>query len=249
MNKKTSLILLALLLAAASSVMYMARPAPVEPIPTPNVGPALAAVQPAATEDPTVPETPPQTPPAVTIDTEEALAIRAMGNPSAPVVIEEFASLTCSHCADFYKTVFPKLKEKYIDTGKLYFVYSDFPLNEPALDAAMVARCLPQDQYFPFIEYLFGSLDSWAYDRNYRETLKKRAVLAGMDQATFDACLADQGLRYGIAEKQQTSQKEHEIAATPSFVINDDKTLRGEMSLESFSRIIDPLLEKAGKAE
>jgi len=181
------------------------------------------------------------------IDVEAALSERILGNPNAPVKISEHASLTCSHCGHFHKDTFKKIKENYIDTGKAYLVFSDFPLNGPALKATMIARCLPEDQYFDFISFLFEEQAKWAFDSNYMNFLKHNAVSRGMSEATFNACESNQALQEGIVARLKASQKQWNINSTPSFVLNNHKTVSGAMSYEEFAKLIDE--ELAGASE
>lgn len=175
-----------------------------------------------------------------TIDVETALSERGLGDPKAPVTIREFASLTCGHCADFHKETFKDLKEQYIDTGKVYFIFTDFPLNKPALDASMAARCLPEGRYFNFIKLLFQSQENWAFSPDYLKSLKQTAQLAGLSADKFDACLASQPLQDGLLERMKQAQEKHEIKSTPSFVIDNETTISGVQSVKEFAKIIDP---------
>ena len=113
---------------------------------------------------------------------------RSIGKPDAKVTVQEYFSLTCTHCAAFQKETFPDVKEKLIDTGRIRYIWRDFPLDQLALMAAMVARALPPAQYEPFITALLTSQDRWAFTRsiNPTEELAKFAALAGMPRATFD---------------------------------------------------------------
>ena len=184
-----------------------------------------------------------ETAPPVTIDVETALAPRIMGDEKAPVTVEEFASLTCNHCAHFSKTTFDAFKAKYIDTGKVRFIYNDFPLNAPAMEAAMIARCLPADRYFQFVKFLFETQDQWAFSQEYRAALKQNSKLLGMSDETYDACTANEKLKAGLVEKMQAASKTHEITSTPTFIINGTQKLGGARDLPEFEKIIDPLLE------
>ncbi len=177
--------------------------------------------------------------PAVAIDVAAALSERILGDTGAPVKISEHASFTCSHCAVFHKDVFGKLKADYIDTGKAYLVFSDFPLNAPALDATMAARCLPHDRYFDFIAMLFAEQDKWAYDEHYIGFLKQKAAENGLDEAHFDACIANQELKDGIAARMKAAQEQWNISSTPSFVFNNKKTVSGAMPIEEFEKTIN----------
>lgn len=179
---------------------------------------------------------------ARTVDIEAALASRALGDDNAPVVIEEFASLSCSHCATFHQTTFPALKEKYIDTGKVRFIYNDFPLNAPALDASLAARCMPESNYFKFISFLFDTQDKWAFEKNYRKILEQNSKLLGLDSKTFNSCLDNQELKMGLIATVQQAQEKYEIKSTPSFIINGEIKLQGTQSIDSLSEKIDALI-------
>src|ERR1700687_5944958 len=90
------------------------------------------------------------------------LGDESLGSANAPVTIIEYASMTCPHCAHFHETTFPELKKKYIDTGKVRFIFREFPLDSVAATAFMVARCADKDKYFPMIEVLFQQQNTWA---------------------------------------------------------------------------------------
>ena len=129
---------------------------------------------------------------------------RSFGKSDAKVTVDEFFSLTCSHCAAFSRNTMPELTRNLIDTGKLRFVYHDFPLDQVALLAAQIARALPPDRYEPFIAALLASQDRWAFARgiNYTDELWKFAALAGMARATFDSAVADTDLKNWILAQQ-----------------------------------------------
>jgi len=149
-------------------------------------------------------------------------AERALGKPDAPVTVIEFYSLTCSHCADFQRETFPRIKRELIDTGKLRYVFHDFPLDQVALMAAMVARTLPPERYEPFIGALLASQDRWAFARGVNSTdeLAKMAALAGLPRDAFNKAIADTALRDWILQRQDEAQKAYGIDSTPNFVFN-----------------------------
>ena len=160
---------------------------------------------------------------------------RTLGNPAAKFVVEEWFSLTCTHCANFSQTTFPEIRKKLIDTGKVRWVFRDFPLDKVALEAAQVARALPPDHYATFILALFADQDRWAFASgvDYTKALWQMAALDGLDRATFDTAVADTGLRDWILAQQTMAEKKWKIDATPSFVING-KMVAGEMPYDSF---------------
>jgi protein-disulfide isomerase len=256
MNTRLFILLGAFLVLAAGSLVLVkgqnnAPPLP-EAQPTTTAAESVAEVESAA-GDAAAPseekaEETPVTAAATNIDVQAALSDRGMGNPDAPVKIQEFASLTCSHCADFYTTTFPALKEKYIDTGKVYFVYRDFPLNAPALEASMVARCLPESAYFRFVKFLFSTQDQWAFGEDYQKYLKENSKLLGLNEDSFNACLANLDLKNGLGNAIQTMSEKYKIDSTPTFIINEgEKKLQGAQPIEVFDKALQPLLEgKAG---
>ncbi len=181
-------------------------------------------------------------PPATTSATtaaDQRKADRTLGQPTAKVTVMEYYSLTCSHCAAFARETMPEVEKDLIEPGKVRFVFHDFPLDQVALTAAMVARYLPPSQYYPFISALFANQDRWAFARgiNPTEEIWKLAALAGMSRATFDQAIADTDLRNWILQQQQADQDRWKIDSTPSFVINGQKTA-GEMSYDAFRKLL-----------
>lgn len=184
-----------------------------------------------------------------TIDVKAALSSRILGNPDAPIKISEHSSFTCGHCQHFHLNTFEKFKEAYIDTGKAYLVFSDFPLNAPALHASMVARCLPHDRYFSFVQTLFKKQDEWASDGNkYMEILKNMAKENGLSNSEFEACIESKDLQDGILGRMKASQTQWGINSTPSFVVNNQDIISGALPFEEFDkRIQEALSAEAGK--
>lgn len=167
------------------------------------------------------------------------LTPRAVGDAKAKTQVIEDFSLTCTHCAAFAQETFPEVKAKLIDTGKIYYIFHDFPLDQVALTAAMVARALPPERYEPFILALLSSQDRWAFAPGVDSTdeLWKMAALAGMSKATFDATVADGVLRNAILAAQRADADRWHIDSTPSFVINGEMHA-GEMDYDTFAKLI-----------
>jgi protein-disulfide isomerase len=164
---------------------------------------------------------------------------RTVGQHDAKVTVQEFFSLTCTHCADFANETFPQVRKQLIDTGKVFWVFRDFPLDQVALLAAQVARYLPPERYEPFILALFANQDRWAFAEgvNSKDELWKTAALAGMSRTTFDKAVADTALRDWILQQRASAQKEWSIDSTPTFVINGKK-YAGEMPYGEFVKLI-----------
>ncbi|MBI4968948.1 MAG: DsbA family protein [Rhodospirillales bacterium] len=169
--------------------------------------------------------------------TDEMLAERVLGNPKAPITIIEYFSLTCSHCADFHVNTLPQLKKEWVETGKARLVMRDFPLDRVALHGAVLARCLPGDKYFAFVDMLMTSQKQWASAPDPRVALNGNARLAGLSKEKIDACVADTALTDGILARQLEGQQKFKIQSTPTFVI-DGKTFPGAMPFAQFDRIL-----------
>jgi protein-disulfide isomerase len=168
-----------------------------------------------------------------------ALGDMALGaDEGAKVTIVEYASATCPHCAAFHKDVWPKLKADYIDTGKIRFIFREFPLNDPALAAFMIARAAPKESYFPLIGVFFDTLETWAKDP--ANGLLNIAKQAGFTQEKFDATLKDEKLAKGIMEIRDAGAK-FGVQGTPTFFLNG-KPMRGEVTYDSLKADIDKLL-------
>lgn len=166
-------------------------------------------------------------------------AERSIGKPDAKTTVNEYFSLTCTHCAAFAQGTMPEVKAKLIDTGLARWVFHDYPLDQVALTAAMVAHYLPVDRYEPFINALFATQDRWAFARGANSTaeLWKTAGLAGMSRQTFDKAVSDSDLRNWILKQQQADQDKWKIDSTPSFVIDGQK-YAGEMDYDTFRKLI-----------
>ncbi len=171
---------------------------------------------------------------------DEALPDKALGDANAPVTIVEYASMTCPHCARFHEETFPDLKKKYIDTGKVRFIFREFPFDPRAEAGFMLARC-SDDKYFAMVNVLFKQQRTWATAKDGKDALLQIAKLAGFSQESFEACLTDQKLLDDIRSVKNRGANEFGVDATPTFFINGKK-YAGEMTIDEVSAIIDPLL-------
>lgn len=165
---------------------------------------------------------------------------RSIGSPNAPVTAIEYFSLTCTHCAHFGDVTMQQVKPKLVDTGKLQIIYKDFPLDQVALMASQVARSLPPDEYYPFIEALFAAQNDWAFAPgiDYKKSIYKYAALAGMDQASYDAALNNDKLKAFILQGQQDAETKYHINSTPTFIING-KIFPGAMDYDGFAAAVN----------
>ena len=169
---------------------------------------------------------------------------RILGNPEAPITIVEYASLTCPHCAHFANDVLPEIKKEWIDTGKAKLVLRDFPLDEPALRAAMIARCAPPERYYAFADTFFAAQEKWVRSGDYREALARLAKLGGMGQAEFDTCIKDTELENKIVEGRLKASQELDVSSTPTFFVNGSK-LAGAPTKEEFDKLLSSLAAKS----
>ncbi len=171
--------------------------------------------------------------------TDPRMADRTLGDPAAKVVMQEWFSLTCTHCAAWSREVMPDVKAKLIETGRVLYVYRDYPLDHVALNAAMVARALPPDRYEAFIAALLASQDRWAFARGVDSVkeLFQRAALAGMPRATFEATMGDAELRTAILTEQMEATDKFHIDSTPTFIINGGSHA-GEQSFDAIARYV-----------
>ena len=164
-----------------------------------------------------------------------------LGKADAPVTIIEYASMTCPHCANFHKSTYPALKTKYIDTGKVRFIFREFPLDELAVAASMLARCAGPDKAMAMIDVLFASQDKWAV-RQPIPPLMQIAKQAGFTEKKFDECLKDQKLYNDIMAMRERGSKDYKVESTPTLFING-KMQKGGVSIEDLDKLIEPLLK------
>jgi len=169
------------------------------------------------------------------------LGDRAIGAENAPITIIEYASMTCPHCAHFSAETFPKLKERYIDTGKVRFIFREFPLDALAAGASMLARCADNDKYFPLVELLFSTQNQWAVQKPL-DPLFKVVKQAGFTEDTFKSCLANQKLLDGIQAVRDRAANQLGVSSTPTFFING-KRVAGALSIEEMEKELEPYLK------
>lgn len=185
---------------------------------------------------------------AAEIATPSPLGDMALGPENASVTIIEYASMTCPHCASFTNTVFPKLKSEYIDSGKVRFIFREFPLDEVAAAGSIVARCIAKDNastYFALVDAMFKQQNDLA--RTPLPTLKRIGKQAGMSEEAVEACLdkkTETGKRLldGIVQTLDHANTKLKVNSTPFFFVNGTP-LKGDTSFEAFDKMIKPLLK------
>ena len=162
---------------------------------------------------------------------------RILGNPSAPITIVEYASMSCPHCAHFQTEVLPTIKKDWIDTGKAKLVLRDFPLDPPALSAAMIARCAPPQRFYAFADAFFSAQEQWVTARDYRAALQRLAKLGGMDDAAFNACLANKAMENKVLDSRLTAAKQLGVDSTPTFFVNGTQ-FNGAPTVPQFEKLL-----------
>jgi protein-disulfide isomerase len=172
-----------------------------------------------------------------------------MGGKDAPLVIVEYASLSCPHCAHFSNAVLPEIDKRYIETGKVRYVLRQFPLNEPALKAAMLVECVGEqsnEKYFLFNKVLFDSQNKWAFDGNYMAGLETIANVGGLSKEQFQNCLSNTDREVKVLKVKKLAKDELKIPHTPYIFIGDE-VYTGDLSIESVGAFIDDRLAKMSK--
>jgi len=175
-------------------------------------------------------------PVAARADADPRMALREDGSATAKNVVEEWFSFTCPHCARFAADVYPEIKTKLIDTGKLRWVFREFTRNKLDMAAGMVARSLPPSRYLPFVDALFAGQAEWAFNQQVdpMDELAKMAALAGMPRDSFDKVTNDDALRTAMLAAQTEAEQKYNIDSTPTFIING-KAQSGEMPYDRFA--------------
>jgi len=164
----------------------------------------------------------------------------SIGDPTAPNVIVEYASMTCSHCAAFHTKVFPELKRRFIDTGKVRFIFREFPLDGLAASVFMLARCSGKDNYFATVDVLFKKQKDWLDGEGDARPalLSSLGEVGGFTKESLDKCLEDEALFTKIVEVRRRANDEYKVSSTPSFFVNG-KALDHPESVEDFVALFE----------
>ena len=165
-----------------------------------------------------------------------------LGSDKAPVTIIEYASMTCPHCAHFSTDTFPELQKRYIDTGKVRYIFREFPLDPLSAAGFMLARCAGKDKFMPVVETLFAKQPDWMVQKPI-EPLRAIAKQFGFTEQSFDQCLANQHVLDGIQEVRDRAAEKLGVNSTPTFFVNGQK-LTGDQSIDALAKVIDPYLKQ-----
>ena len=165
-----------------------------------------------------------------------------LGNTQAKVIIIEYSSLSCPGCSSFHEDTFAKIKQNYINTDKILYIFRDYPVNEPALYGAIFANCF-NDNYFDIISILFKSQTKWAFRKDFKQMLKNIARLSGYSTDKINSCFEDKALANTLQKKAYDDMRILNINQTPTIYINQ-KPINTILNYSAFVKIIDNYLSK-----
>jgi protein-disulfide isomerase len=169
----------------------------------------------------------------------------SLGNPAAPTTVIEYASLGCPICSAFHTRVFPKFKAAYIDTGKVHYIYREFPIGPSPEAAAHAVRCVPEALYFKTNEKFMATRGQWNARTPDNELLYKIVQDTGLTRAAFDSCMANQKIKDDIKLVRQRG-RELGVKGTPTFFINGQQ-IRGFLSYEDLQKLLEEHIKLAAK--
>lgn len=174
---------------------------------------------------------------------------KTMGNPKAKVVLIEYGAPSCSICAYFFQNEFPKLKQNYIDTGKIFYVFRVFPLRELDGDSEKMARCLPEDKYFTFIDQLWRNQPKWDNAEypgitDAHAALVQQGRIAGMTSEQVDQCINNKNEDDRINKVAAEAEQRYSINATPTFILDGTPLSAGSVPYDQLSKDLDAEIAK-----
>ena len=167
-----------------------------------------------------------------------------LGTDDAPVKIKIFSSLSCPHCANFHMQVVPKIKNKYIKSGKVQLIFIDFPLDQVAFNASKLLHCLDQKKQMVFLDTIYENQHQWTSGSNINEinsNLRKIVKILGISSTQFDKCLIDETISDKILNDRIDGHKKYSINATPTIIINEKK-LEGSINFKNIEKKIEKLI-------
>lgn len=163
------------------------------------------------------------------------------GSEDAPVTVIEYASLTCPHCAGFARETFPKIKEEYIDTGKVKFVYRNFLLNRVDMAASTVARCGDMKKTKKLMNVFFSRQNEWMRAENPQDALASLARrTVNMSRTEFDRCLSNVDMHKNLVQMSSDGTEQFGVTGTPSVIVEGEMT--DNYGFEAIKKAIDDAL-------
>lgn len=175
---------------------------------------------------------------------------RTLGDPKAKTVLIEYAAPSCPVCAAFNAQTFAKLKAQYIDTGKIFYVFRVFPLRADDGSAEKIARCLPEDKYFTFIDLLFKNQPKWDVEfgvpspEGVHDGLVLLGRIAGMSREQVDQCMENKAEDERINKVSSDGESRYSITGTPTFILNGVSIGSGNIPFETLSKLLDKEIAK-----
>ncbi len=179
----------------------------------------------------------PSAAPAAVREVKEAV----IGREDAPVTVIEYFSLTCPHCATFHREAFPKIRQAYVDTGRVKWVLRDFPLDRYALMAAVIAHCAGPERYPAFVETFLDTQRQWARSDDPLAALKAIGRLGGLADEEMDACLSDREMVDAVLRMRLEGEQQYGVDSTPTFIVGGRRH-SGAIPFDAFRKILEPLL-------
>lgn len=167
---------------------------------------------------------------------------QVLGKADAPLTIIEYASMTCGHCAAFHNETMQHVKDKYVETGKVRFIFREFPLDPVAYAGSLLARCGGDGKFFPLVELLFKQQRQWAFSEKPETALFDTVKQAGFSQEQFNACLQDQDAYAKLQRERQRASQQFGVDSTPTFFFNG-RIERGAMSPAQIDQKIQSYLD------
>lgn len=147
------------------------------------------------------------------------------GKEDAPIQVIEYYSLSCPHCAYFYLSVFPDLKKKYIDSGKVRWIKRIYVRDKAAMEGALLLSCVEESRRENYLRILLDKQSNWAFGQNSMEVLGNIASLGGLSKQTFQKCMDDKKTEHNIKAITIKAVEVAKISGTPSFYVNQEKLL------------------------
>ena len=163
-----------------------------------------------------------------------------LGDSQAPVTIIEYGSITCDYCIRFHREVLPLLKSRYIETGKVRFIYRDYPTSSAAIRGAVAAHCGGPKHYYILLNTLYNSVEDWSQTKDIDAALVDIATSLGLNRETFNSCINDPQQTLNVENEREEAVFKHDVTGTPTFLINGN-IVRGKQNFDE----IEVLIEKA----
>ena len=173
-------------------------------------------------------------------DVQEGVAFGDLiiGNPDAPVTLIEYASMTCPHCANFHRDVYPLIKEDYIKTGKVKLVFRNYTRDRADLAVAMLTRCVGPERSFDLMGVYFDRQSQWARPGvDPLPEIVDIARRAGISRADVDACMNNSALQNNVIEMFKQGQDDG-LTGTPFFIL-EGESFAGHRSFEEFAEMFE----------